>query len=65
MGKLDWKKAKKPKETEAKYAVGTVMKNGAVVAPPQPRDTLESRAAAQERRWKRQLQRRGVKLDGL
>jgi hypothetical protein len=65
MGKLNWKKAKKPRETEAKYEVGTVLKNGAVVSPPQPRDSLESRAAAEERRWRRQLQRRGVELGDL
>lgn len=65
MKKLDWRKAKQPRETEAKYEPGTVLPNGEVVAPQQPRDTLERRAAAEERRWRRDLQRRGVKLDGL
>jgi hypothetical protein len=57
MKKMDWRKAKKPKEIEEKYRPGTVLDSGRVVANA-PRDSLDARARQAEKEW---LQRVGRK----
>src|SRR5688572_16588032 len=52
MGKrMNWARAKAPRETEVKYDDGTVLGNGEVVS--KPLDGLAKRARAAEERWLR------------
>lgn len=52
VGNIDWKRARKFKASEEKYAPGTVLNNGRTVDAA-PRDSLAKRAAKAEERWLR------------
>lgn len=57
MGKrMNWDRAKAPRETEAKYDEGTVLGNGEVIS--KPLDSLAKRARDAEARW---LQSKGMR----
>ena len=56
MSKMNWNKAKKPKQIEEKYKQGSVLPNGRLVYSG-PRDSLEARARAAERKWSRKAGR--------
>lgn len=54
MGKrMDWSRAKAPRETEIKYEDGAILRDGTVVS--KPLDSLAKRARAAEARWLQSL----------
>ena len=56
-GKMDWRKARKFKDAEEKFADGTVLRSGRVVRHAPPQSSLEDRAKYVEQQW---LRRNGL-----
>ena len=65
MPKVDWRRARKFTRSEDRYDAGTVLERGpdaGRVIYGGPRDSLDARAKAAERKWLKQLGKQGEKL---